>query len=69
MKRNLCVAAALGVGVGLAALSMSQFVGGSHGSEEASYKPSRYRSRSANLSPADRLMQKAQGRRKKGGAA
>ena len=69
MKRNLCVAAALGVGIGLASLSMPQFVGGSRGPEEAGYKPSRYRFRSAKLSPAERLMKKAQDRRKKGGAA
>lgn len=69
MKRSfLSFAVATAIGTGLRAISL--WAGSSDNRPEtAHFRPSHYRSRGADLSPAKRVMKKAQDHRKKGGAA
>lgn len=68
MKRSfLTYAVSMDIGAGLRASSL--WVCSSYNRPEtAHFRPSHYRSRGADLSPAKRVMKKAQARRK-GGAA
>jgi len=69
MKRSfLTYAVYMAIGAGLRASSLWASSSDNR-PETAHFRPSHYRSRGADLSPAERLMKKAQARRKKGGAA
>ena len=68
MKRSfLTYAVSMAVGTGLRASSLWERSSDNR-PETAHFRPSHYRSRGADLSPAKRVMKKAQARRK-GGAA